>query len=115
MLDISGVSTEALERELRLRQFQTAANPSPPASDLSDFHNFDEDTEEDSDDDTLFVPERRAAHISSGPKKPVREPPALRRTFSDRDASKKYDPLGRGRMERVRRSAGYNPTSALAS
>jgi hypothetical protein len=115
MLDVSGVSTEALKRELRLRQSQTGANPSPPASHLSDFHNFDEDTEEDSDDDSLFMPERRAPRISSGFRKSVEGPAALRRACSDRHTSKKYDPLDRGRKERTRTSASSDRTSTGAS
>ena len=115
MLDISGISIEALVRELRLRQSQKAANPSPPASDLSDFHNFDEDTKQDSDNNSLFVPERRAPRISSAPRKPVEKPAALKRTFNDRHASEKYDPLDRRRKERARIHAGLNRTSARSS
>ncbi|KAF3046253.1 hypothetical protein E8E11_008156 [Didymella keratinophila] len=95
MLDISGVSTEALKRELRFRQSQTAANPSPPASDLSDSYNFDEDTEEDNDDNTPFVPERRAARIRSGPRKPVEEPAAARLSTQQSPANFKEKQLKR--------------------
>lgn len=77
-MDISGVSTEALEHELRLRRSRQAtaltSRLSGVVDPIAEYDESDEVSEEDSDDNSLFVRERPSARTSSGLEKSPAKP-----------------------------------------
>lgn len=115
MMDISTISTEALQRELRFRQIQAAADMELQASDSS--NNFDPggDVEEDSDENSLFVPEWRGGRTSFGLRMLVEEPAALRRTLNGQNEPESYGLFGQARNKPMRKPTAYNFTSARTS
>lgn len=70
MMDISGVSTKMLEHKLRLRRSRQATALTSRSSRVVDptavHYNSDEVSEEDSDDNSLFMRERPLARTGSG-------------------------------------------------
>jgi hypothetical protein len=107
MIDMSTFSTAALEQELRLRRSQAAATSRPRAFDTSDSSGLDENKEEDSDDDSLFVREQPSVRSRSRPNELLGKSTTFSSPFGRKSTAETYGKVSRQRKEQLRESAGY--------
>lgn len=106
-MDISTFSTEALRHELRLRQARPAATPKWRQLDHPAFSEVDEESEENS----LFVPERRSGRTSSGFVKSFGETSPIRGSFST--TAEKFDRTSRQCKKLPHKSNSYGHVESL--